>query len=46
MTQEGPNRPEPEPLKLGSKTTSIVFLTCPSLRKSAGGLFEVDDTSR
>jgi hypothetical protein len=24
MMQEGPNRPEPQPLQLGSKTTSIV----------------------
>lgn len=26
MTQEGPNRPEPQPLKLDVKTTSIVVL--------------------
>src|SRR5215471_14663785 len=26
MTQEGPNRPEPQPLKLDGKTTSIVVL--------------------
>ena len=26
MTPEGPNRPEPQPLKLDSKTTSIVVL--------------------
>ena len=26
MMQEGPNRPEPQPLQLGSKTTSIVVL--------------------
>jgi nicotinamidase-related amidase len=26
MTQEGPNRPQPQPLKLSSRTTSIVVL--------------------
>ena len=47
MTPEGPNRPEPQPLKLDGKTTAIVVLDLSrALRKSAGSLFEVDATPR
>jgi nicotinamidase-related amidase len=44
MTQEGPNRPQPEPLKLDSKTTAIVVLDlssrCENPNEVCGRLME------